>query len=187
MAIPSRHMRCVTASRRRRTSCVGCRVSGVASTGAAHLQQAGRKPWPRMRRSACGNDWPLEDWRADFGLTKSIRQVRVGSSRSVPAGPSRPSAAPRDIGQLTPYCPKPGSEGLLTESHHRMRAAAKTAHKPSLFPRRARVGKGHEFLVMRLKPAPMLGFRRESGFGSEGRIRRMSVHLKLAQKVSLFG
>ena len=60
----------------------------------------------------------------------------IGPDLVVPSLRVCPSlfCAARGIGQSTPYCPKPGSEGLLTESHHRMRAAAKTAHKPSLFP-----------------------------------------------------
>jgi len=45
----------------------------------------------------------------------------------------------RDIGQSTPFRPMADSEGMLTKSHHRMRAVAKTAHKPSLFPRGAQV------------------------------------------------
>ena len=58
-----------------------------------------------------------------------------------------------DIGQTTPYCPKQDSEGLLTESHHRGRAAAKTAHKPSLFPRRASDVQGvTDFLPCRWNP-----------------------------------
>lgn len=57
---------------------------------------------------------------------------------------------------------------------------------PHFSPGAQRSEAGENFSAMRLKPSPMLGLRRESGFGSEGRIRRMSVHLKLAQKVSLF-
>lgn len=45
----------------------------------------------------------------------------------------------QDIGQTTPFRPMADSEGMLTKSHHRMRAVAKTAHKPSLFPRGAQV------------------------------------------------
>lgn len=93
----------------------------------------------------------LEDQIADCDLENIIRQFRVGSSRSVPAGPSRPSAAPRDIGQLTPF--RQWGAARPKSCHLRGRATAKTAHKPSLFPRRASDVQGvTDFLPCRWNP-----------------------------------
>lgn len=115
------------------------------------------------------------------------RPLRVGSSRSVPAGPSRPSAAPRATldsrRRFVQWRTARACSQSLTIGCERSR---KLLINPHFSPGAHRSEGGEDVWATRLKPAPMLGLRRESGFGSEGRIRRMSVHLKLAQKVSLF-
>jgi hypothetical protein len=76
----------------------------------------------------------------------------------------------RDIGQSTPYCPKPGSEGLLTKSHHRgVRAAARLLTNHHFSPGARQIGSvGEDFSSIWLKPSPMLGLMRLSGFCRDG-------------------
>ena len=114
-------------------------MAALEQTAAVRPVGAERLVRPRSSRSASA----LNDRSAQRPASRPRKRRASLQGRIQPFRPGGTFEAfgrtARDIGQSTPFRPKQDSEGLLTECHHRGRAAAKTAHKPSLCPRGAQV------------------------------------------------
>ena len=77
----------------------------------------------------------------------------------------------RDIGQTTPYCPKPG--------------ASSCSQSLTLSPGEPGSAACPGFLAVLLKPAPLLGFMGITASAGTASFAWLSVHRELAHKVSL--
>lgn len=109
-----------------------------------------------------------------FSATRSVlRTTLVGRIQ-----PFRPGGTfeafgrtARDIGQSTPFCPKPG--------------ASSCSQSLTLPPGAPGSAACQGFLAVRLKPAPLLGSSVDPVFSWTASFPWLSVHRKLAHKVSL--